>query len=107
MIVEPELLLLDEPFAALDERTKESMQDLLLKAVASLRCSVVLVTHDIRAALILGDRVILMSAYPGTILDAFVPLLAKPRTRDYLTTPEFKSLYDQILERFPAQVLKA
>jgi ABC-type nitrate/sulfonate/bicarbonate transport system ATPase subunit len=57
--------------------------------------------------IVLPDRVILMSAYPGTILDAFVPLLAKPRTRDYLTTPEFKSLYDQILERFPAQVLKA
>jgi NitT/TauT family transport system ATP-binding protein len=100
MIVEPELLLLDEPFAALDERTKESMQDLLVKAVASLRCSVVLVTHDIRAAIILGDRIILMSSYPGTIVNTFIAPLGKSRTRDYLNTAEFQSLYDEILESF-------
>ncbi len=106
MIVEPELLLLDEPFGALDERTRESMQALLLKAVANLGCSVLLVTHDIREALILADRILLMGAHPGKILDAFVPPSEKPRTRDHLSLPEFKSLYDEILERFPVQVLR-
>ncbi len=106
MIVEPELLLLDEPFGALDERTRESMQTLLLKAVTNLGCSVLLVTHDIREALILADRVLLMRANPGTILDTFVPPSEKPRTRNQISSPEFKSLYDEILERFPVQVLE-
>ncbi|MDJ0618374.1 MAG: ABC transporter ATP-binding protein [Calothrix sp. MO_192.B10] len=106
MIVEPELLLLDEPFGALDERTRESMQVLLLKAVSNSGCSVLLVTHDIREALIIADRVFLMSAHPGRILDSFVPPSRKPRTRDHLTTPEFKSLYNEILNRFPVQVLR-
>ena len=106
MIVEPELLLLDEPFGALDERTRESMQALLLKAVANSGCSVLLVTHDIREALILADRILLMGAHPGKILDTFVPPSEKPRTRDQISTPEFKSLYDEILDRFPVQVLE-
>ncbi|WP_414588069.1 ABC transporter ATP-binding protein [Scytonema sp. PCC 10023] len=105
MIVEPELLLLDEPFGALDEPTRDSMQALLLKAVANSDCSVLLVTHDIREALILADRIILMSPRPGRILDIFVPPPDQPRTRDHLSTPEFKSLYDEILERFPVQVI--
>ncbi|MDJ0899279.1 MAG: ABC transporter ATP-binding protein [Xenococcus sp. MO_188.B8] len=106
MIVEPELLLLDEPFGALDERTRESMQALLLKAVANSGCSVLLVTHDIREALILADRVFLMGPHPGKILDTFVPPSEKPRTRDNLSNPEFKSLYKEILNRFPVQLLE-
>lgn len=106
MIVEPELLLLDEPFGALDERTTENMQTLLLQAVANSGCSVLLVTHDIREALILGDRIFLMEAHPGKILDTFVPPSKKPRTRDQISAPEFQSLYDEILERFPFQVLE-
>lgn len=106
MIVEPELLLLDEPFGALDERTRESMQALLLKAVANSGCSVLLVTHDIREALILADRILLMGAHPGRIIATFVPPSEKPRNRDHLSLPEFKSLYEEILDRFPVQLLK-
>jgi NitT/TauT family transport system ATP-binding protein len=106
MIVEPEILLLDEPFGALDERTRESMQALLLKAVDNSECSVLLITHDIREALILADRIFLMEAHPGKILAAFVPPSQKPRTRDLISTPEFKALYDEILDRFPVQVLE-
>jgi ABC-type proline/glycine betaine transport system ATPase subunit len=51
MIVEPELLLLDEPFGALDERTRESMQQLLVRAVRETGCSVIFVTHDVRVAI--------------------------------------------------------
>jgi NitT/TauT family transport system ATP-binding protein len=102
MIVEPQLLLLDEPFGALDERTRETMQNLLLRAVADSGCSVLFVTHDIREAILLADRVILLSARPGKILRVFAPLLDKPRTRAYLKTPEFNSLYERILDQFPA-----
>ena len=105
MIVEPELLLLDEPFGALDEPTRESMQTLLLKAVTKSGCSVLLVTHDIREALILADHIILMSSRPGTILNTFSPTSNKPRTRDDLSNPNFKSLYDEILKCFPVQVI--
>ena len=105
MIVEPELLLLDEPFGALDERTRESMQALLLKAVMTSSCSVILVTHDIREAIILADRILLMKAHPGNISDIFVLNPEKPRIRDHLSLPEFRFLYDEILERFPIQVL--
>lgn len=105
MIVEPELLLLDEPFGALDEPTRESMQTLLLKVVTKSGCSVLLVTHDIREALILADRIILMSSRPGTILNTFFPPSGKPRTRDDLSNPDFKSVYDEILKCFPVQII--
>jgi NitT/TauT family transport system ATP-binding protein len=105
MIVEPELLLLDEPFGALDEPTRKSMQALLLKAIAGSGCSVLLVTHDISEALILANRIILMSSRPGKILEIFIPPLNDSRTSDHFITPEFKSLYDEILERFPVQVI--
>ncbi len=103
MIVEPKLLLLDEPFGALDERTRESMQKLLLEVVADSDCTVVFVTHDIREAILLGDRVLLLSSRPGRLLNDFVSPLPKPRTRDHLKTREFNSLYDTLLDSFPAQ----
>jgi ABC-type nitrate/sulfonate/bicarbonate transport system ATPase subunit len=106
MIVEPELLLLDEPFGALDERTRESMQGLLIKAAINSGCSVLLVTHDIREALILADRIFLMESHPGRIMGTFIPPSEKPRTRNHLSLPEFKSLYDEILDRFPIQILQ-
>jgi NitT/TauT family transport system ATP-binding protein len=90
MIIKPKLLLLDEPFGALDERTRESMQQLLLDVVSKTDCTVLFVTHDIREAILLGDRIILLSS------------LSKPRGRQHLRTPEFNSLYETILDEFPA-----
>src|SRR5262245_18347239 len=68
MIVEPELLLLDEPFGALDERTRHGMQQLLLEAIRETGSSVIFVTHDVREAIFLADRLILLSKRPGRIL---------------------------------------
>jgi ABC-type nitrate/sulfonate/bicarbonate transport system ATPase subunit len=102
MIVEPELLLLDEPFGALDEVNRETMQTLLLRAVADSGCSVLFVTHDIREAILLADRVIVLSSRPGKILEVFTPPSDKPRTRAYLNTPGFDSLYESVLDQFPA-----
>jgi NitT/TauT family transport system ATP-binding protein len=101
MVIEPELLLMDEPFGALDERIRENMQRLLLEAVASTGCSVLFVTHDIREAILLGDRVMLLSARPGRIQNIFDSSLTKPRTREHLKSPEFVSLYEEILDQFP------
>jgi NitT/TauT family transport system ATP-binding protein len=101
MVIEPELLLMDEPFGALDERIRENMQRLLLEAVASTGCSVLFVTHDIREAILLGDRVLLLTSRPGRIQRCFESSLPKPRTREHLKTTEFIKLYEEILDEFP------
>lgn len=75
----PEVLLLDEPFGALDEITRAEMQDLLLKVVADLRTSAVLVTHDIDEALLVSDRIILLGGSPGQEIGQWVVDLPKPR----------------------------
>lgn len=67
LVRQPELLLLDEPFSALDAVTRRSMQDLLTGAIARYQTAVLLVTHDIDEALALGDRVLLMDRCPGRI----------------------------------------
>ncbi len=102
MIVQPNLLLLDEPFGALDERTRGNMQQLLLKIVHETHCTVVLVSHDIREAILLSDRVIMLQPRPGRICREFVSNLPKPRSREQLKTSAFNELYDSILESFPA-----
>lgn len=101
MVIEPELLLMDEPFGALDERIRENMQRLLLEAVSSTGCSVLFVTHDIREAILLADRVVLMTPRPGKICKIFESSLTKPRTRSHLKSPEFIGLYEEILDQFP------
>ena len=97
MIVKPQLVLLDEPFGALDERTRNSMQQLLLQVVADSGCTVVFVTHDIREAILLSDRVILLTPRPGQIAHIFEPKLTKPKHREQMTTGEFGAMYDLVL----------
>jgi NitT/TauT family transport system ATP-binding protein len=98
MIVKPELLLLDEPFGALDEPTREDMQMLLIKAVAKYGLSVILVTHDVREAIILADIITLMSPRPGRIIKFFRALNSKPRSRYSLYEDSSIELYNSILE---------
>lgn len=100
MIVKPQLLLLDEPFGALDERTRATMQQLLLSVVSQSGCTVLLVTHDIRESILLSDRIILLNARPGRIAKIVTSTLPKPRTRQLLKTPEFSFMYDSLLEAF-------
>jgi ABC-type nitrate/sulfonate/bicarbonate transport system ATPase subunit len=104
LVVEPEILLLDEPLGALDEPTRENMQQLLLKIVENVRCAVILVTHDIREALLLSDRVLLLSQRPGRILDSFTLEQSKPRKRQELNTFPLDKIYDTIIDRFPKQL---
>lgn len=103
MIVEPELLLLDEPFGALDERTRESMRQLLLQAARETGCSVIFVTHDISEAIFLADTVVLLSARPGRIVNACAVTTGKPRSRDFLHSEEFGHLHASLLDQFTVQ----
>ena len=86
---EPRILLMDEPFGALDALTRQSLQDELLRIAAERRVTTVFITHDLEEAIYLGDRVLVLSANPGEIIDEITVEL--PRPRDQLTTREHPS----------------
>jgi len=103
----PRMLLMDEPFGALDHQTRELMQELLLGIWEAERTTVLFVTHDIDEAVFMGSRVMVMSARPGRIkLDRAVPL---PHPRHYAmkTTPEFSALKAELTEAVRVEVLAA
>ncbi|MDT7839021.1 ABC transporter ATP-binding protein [Aquabacterium sp. OR-4] len=103
----PRMLLMDEPFGALDHQTRELMQELLLGIWEAERTTVLFVTHDIDEAVFMGSRVVVMSARPGRIvLDERVPL-PHPRHYSVKTTPEFAGLKARLTEAVRAQVLAA
>ncbi len=88
-ISEPPVLLMDEPFGALDAQTRLTMQELLIDIWEQTRTTVLFVTHDVDEALFLGDRVVVMSAAPGRVeLDLAVGL-PRPRSEEILTSPDF------------------
>ncbi len=103
----PRMLLMDEPFGALDHQTRELMQELLLGIWEAERTTVLFVTHDIDEAVFMGTRVMVMSARPGRIkLDREVPL---PHPRHYAmkTTPAFSALKAELTEAVRVEVLAA
>lgn len=97
LVMEPRALLMDEPFGALDAQTRLSMQQLLLEVWQKLKTTVLFVTHDIDEAILLADRVCVMSARPGRIAREFSISLQRPRSIDDLTTPEFISFKSVIM----------
>ncbi|WP_421993649.1 ABC transporter ATP-binding protein [Roseococcus sp.] len=104
---DPEILLLDEPFGALDHQTRELMQELLLEIWVADRKTVLFVTHDIDEAIFLANRVIVMSARPGRIkADVRVPM-GYPRDWTMKTTPEFAALKAQLMGEIRDEVRKA
>jgi NitT/TauT family transport system ATP-binding protein len=88
----PEILLLDEPFAALDVMTKEQLQVDFLEIWAASRMTAVFVTHDLEEALFLSDRVVVMSRNPGRIIRDIAVPFGRPRGREIRTSPEFQRL---------------
>ena len=96
---QPAVLLLDEPFGALDEVTRGEMQALLRKVVADFHTAAVLITHDIDEALLLADRIVLLGGAPGRILGVWPVDLPQPRA-DLL--PEMGALRLEILTRLRA-----
>jgi len=100
----PELLLMDEPFGALDAQTREVMHDLILHVVALEKRTVLFVTHDVQEAVYLADRVIVLAPGPGHI-DSIWRIGLPPaleRTQDLKLTPEFLAVERQILSRIRA-----
>ena len=96
LTVDPEILLMDEPFAALDAQTRELMQAELLRIWSAAKKTVLFVTHQIDEAIYLSDRVLVMSARPGRIL-ADIPIdLPRPRELDVKRTPEFVELAERV-----------
>jgi ABC-type nitrate/sulfonate/bicarbonate transport system ATPase subunit len=107
LIVDPEILLMDEPFASLDAQTREIMQAELLKMWRQTRKTVIFVTHQIEEAVYLSDRVVVFSARPAKIREIVKVGLARPRSLAVKRTPEFLQLADRIWNLIQQEVLKS
>jgi NitT/TauT family transport system ATP-binding protein len=107
LAVNPEVLLMDEPFGALDSQTRSVMQELLLDVWQQERKTVLFITHDIDEALFLGDVVYVMSARPGRIIDSIDVGLERPRDYDVVTSDHFIELKRRIMSSLHAEVGKA
>jgi sulfonate transport system ATP-binding protein len=107
LVVEPQILLMDEPFGALDTHTKIDMHDVLLRIWEREQQTVLFVTHDLGEALTLADRIILFSARPGRIKDVFD--VDFPRPRDAVKvreTPHYGKLFQRIWHSLGEEFIK-
>jgi NitT/TauT family transport system ATP-binding protein len=93
----PRMLLMDEPFGALDALTRHHMQELLTRIWERHRLTVLFITHDVEEAVYLSDRVAVMSNRPGRIKTVIPIDLARPRRYELLSTPEFQRLHRTVL----------
>ena len=104
---DPKMLLLDEPFGALDNQTRVLMQELLLGIWESAQKTVLFVTHDIDEAIFMGTRCAVFSARPGRIKTELAIDLPYPRHYTVKTTPRFSELKAQLTEDIRAESIKA
>jgi NitT/TauT family transport system ATP-binding protein len=104
---DPEILLMDEPFGALDSQTRSLMQELLLQIWEHSHKTVLFITHDIDEAILLGDRVHVMTARPGRIKERVEIDLARPRQVDVLTSPEFIAIKRRIMALIHDEAVRA
>ncbi len=108
LINEPRVLLMDEPFSALDVQTRSIMSDELLSLWELTRPAVIFVTHDLEEAIALADKVVVLTAGPGRVKGTFTVDLPRPRkAQEIRFTPEFMSLYSEIWEALRSEVQTA
>ncbi|OAF15577.1 sulfonate ABC transporter ATP-binding protein [Bradyrhizobium centrolobii] len=98
LINQPRVLLMDEPFSALDAQTRSMMQEVLLDIWSKIPTTTVFVTHDIDEALFLADRIVVMSARPGSLIEDIALPFGRPRSHDLVTEPEFVRLKRHVME---------
>jgi NitT/TauT family transport system ATP-binding protein len=99
LVQDPPVLLMDEPFAALDEQTRMTMGHELLRIWSQTGKTVVFVTHSLTEAVYLADEVLVMSARPGRIIDRIAVPLPRPRSYDMMGTETFAKLRDRIWQQ--------
>jgi NitT/TauT family transport system ATP-binding protein len=105
LINEPKVLLMDEPFGALDVQTREYVQDMLLDLWAGSGAAVVFVTHDLTEAIALADTVVVMTAGPATVKEVVTVELPRPRSVEEIRlTPAFTDLYRRVWESLRDEV---
>jgi NitT/TauT family transport system ATP-binding protein len=97
LIGDPAVLLLDEPFGALDAQTRLEMHELLQGIWARYHPTILFITHDVEEAIFLADRILVMTPRPGRIRAEFAVPIARPRTFEALTSPAFVSLKREVL----------
>lgn len=103
----PSVLLMDEPFGALDAQTRHMMQELLLSIWNDYKSTVIFVTHDIEEAILLGDRIFVMGVNPGRIKEQITIPLERPRHLDLMYSQEFINLNRQIFQLIREETLKS
>jgi len=106
LVYKPSLLLMDEPFGALDAQTRGMMQELLLQVWEEHKVTVLFVTHDVEEAIFLADRVIVLASRPGRLKKDLKIDLERPRHFDVVTSPEFSNYKREILADIREETLK-
>jgi NitT/TauT family transport system ATP-binding protein len=106
-VADPEILLLDEPFGSLDAQTKLVLQQELLRIWQEHRKLVVHVTHDIEEAILLSDRIVVMSGRPGRIREEIAVSFARPRSLDVLGAPEANEIRNRIWDILEEEVRRS
>lgn len=96
LVNEPKILLMDEPFGALDPHTRQKMQRHLMDLWQNIDITIIFVTHDMDEAILLADRIVALKTNPGEIKEIIEVGLPRPRSPELLLTPEFKRLRERV-----------
>lgn len=107
LIMQPQIMLMDEPFGSLDAQTRSLMQELLLAVWERHHQTVLFITHDIEEALLLADRVCVMTARPGRIKKTIQVGIPRPRSIEVTTSPEFNRLRAEVFALIREESLRA